>query len=72
MDCVKFQKSCLKNRFTKEVLKRPYQSKNSWGEIYGEHREHLELSEKEFKELKEYADELEIYFTASGMDQVTL
>ena len=37
-DCVKFQKSCLEEKFTKNALKRPYNSENSFGSTYGKHK----------------------------------
>ncbi|XP_041641668.1 sialic acid synthase-like [Cheilinus undulatus] len=67
-DCAKFQKSELGNRFNKEALCRPYTSKNSWGKTYGEHKQYLEFSHDQYRELKKYADELGIFLTASGMD----
>lgn len=70
VDCVKFQKSDIHSRFTQEVLNRPYKSVNSWGETYGLHRKQIELSEEDFIHLNQYATELGIYFTASGMDKV--
>ena len=39
-DCVKFQKSCLEEKFTKNALKRPYNSENSFGSTYGKHKAH--------------------------------
>ncbi|XP_024085419.1 sialic acid synthase [Cimex lectularius] len=71
-DCVKFQKSCQSEKFTKEVLKAEYSSTNSWGRTYGEHKQFLEFSEEEFKELQNYANERDILFTASAMDQESL
>lgn len=68
-DCAKFQKSELSFKFNKAALARPYISKNSWGKTYGEHKEYLEFSHDEYKELQEYANQLGIYFTASGMDE---
>ncbi|GFY74874.1 sialic acid synthase [Trichonephila inaurata madagascariensis] len=70
VDCVKFQKSDLESRFTNEVLRRPYNSKNSWGDTYGEHRSFLEFSNTEFRELKEFAEQLGVIFTASAMDKI--
>lgn len=69
-DCVKLQKSELKEKYTCAVLKRLYDSKHSWGKTYGEHKQFLEFSHAEYIELKWYADSLEMPFTASGMDQV--
>ncbi|XP_013878937.1 N-acetylneuraminic acid synthase a [Austrofundulus limnaeus] len=68
-DCAKFQKSDLAHKFNKRALERPYDTKNSWGKTYGEHKRHLEFSHDQYKELQEYAEEVGIFFTASGMDE---
>lgn len=67
-DCVKFQKSCLPEKFTTAALNRSYDSEHSWGRTYGEHKKHLEFTIEQFKVLQEYASELDIMFTASAMD----
>lgn len=68
-DVAKFQKSTLTAKFNKAALGRPYNSKNSFGKTYGEHKNFLEFSEEDFIELKKYAEEeVDILFTASGMD----
>jgi sialic acid synthase len=68
-DVAKFQKSTLIAKFNKAALARPYNSKNSFGKTYGEHKHFLEFSEEDFIELKRYAEEdVGILFTASGMD----
>ena len=69
-DCAKFQKSELEYKFNKKALERPYASKHSWGKTYGEHKRHLEFSHDQYRELKKYAEEVGIFFTASGMDEV--
>lgn len=69
-DCAKFQKSELEYKFNKKALERPYTSKHSWGKTYGEHKRHLEFSHDQYRELKNYAEEVGIFFTASGMDEV--
>lgn len=69
-DCAKFQKSELEYKFNKKALERPYTSKHSWGKTYGEHKRHLEFSHDQYRELKKYAEEIGIFFTASGMDEV--
>jgi sialic acid synthase len=68
-DCVKFQKRTISRILCKEGLERVYDTPNSFGRTYGEHKHHLELSEEEFKSLKDYADEVGIIFTASGWDE---
>ncbi|BET01859.1 sialic acid [Nesidiocoris tenuis] len=71
-DCVKFQKSCLEEKFTRESLQRPYVGPNSWGSTYGEHKSRLELSCDDFKALQCHAKKIGIMFTASAMDPVSL
>ncbi|XP_028313967.1 sialic acid synthase-like [Gouania willdenowi] len=71
-DCAKFQKSELEFKFNKQALERPYTSPHSWGKTYGEHKRHLELSHDAYRELQEYAQEVGIFFTASGMDEMAV
>jgi sialic acid synthase len=68
-DAVKFQKRTINRILTKEGLEKPYNTPNSFGENYGKHKEFLELSFDQFRELKNYADEKEIMFVASGWDE---
>ncbi|XP_033098798.1 sialic acid synthase-like [Anneissia japonica] len=68
-DCAKFQKSELDFKFNKAALAKPYTSKHSWGKTYGEHKRFLEFSHEQYRELKAYAEEIGIFFTASGMDE---
>lgn len=72
VDCVKFQKSCLAEKFTAAALERSYSGPNSWGQTYGEHKRHLEFTIIDYKELQRYSTELGIFFTASAMDEVSL
>uniref|UniRef100_A0A3Q3Q0X2 N-acetylneuraminate-9-phosphate synthase n=1 Tax=Monopterus albus TaxID=43700 RepID=A0A3Q3Q0X2_MONAL len=71
-DCAKFQKSELEYKFNKRALERPYTSKHSWGKTYGEHKHHLEFSHDQYRELQKYAEEVGIFFTASGMDEMAV
>lgn len=71
-DCVKFQKTCLAEKFTQTCLKRTYTSPNSWGSTYGAHKDFLEFSPDQFKELQRFAKRCNILFTASAMDPVSL
>lgn len=67
---MKFQKTSLPDKFTKSALRRSYNSENSWGSTYGDHKKHLEFSEEDFIRLKSYAESLNIFFTASAKDIV--
>jgi NeuB family len=72
VDCVKFQKSCLPEKFTASALARPYDSPNAFGPTYGEHKRRLEFTIEQFKELKDYAESCGLVFSASAMDEVSL
>ena len=71
-DCVKFQKSNLSEKFTQVSLKKAYNSENSYGSTYGEHKEKLELSENTYRELMEFAKSQQIPMTASAMDVASI
>lgn len=51
---------------------RPYDSINSWGPTYGQHKAYLEFSIQQYKLLQAYAKDINILFTASAMDIVSL
>lgn len=66
---VKLQKRNNKKLFTREFYNSPYNSENAFGETYGEHRENLELSNKDFILVKEYSKDLGIDFFATAFDE---
>tara|TARA_B100000123_G_scaffold235357_1_gene186234 strand:+ start:1937 stop:2977 length:1041 start_codon:yes stop_codon:yes gene_type:complete len=68
-DAVKFQKRTINKILTKDGLNKLYENANSFGKTYGEHKENLELSKKDFKELKQYADKIGIPLIASAWDE---
>ncbi|OGF99479.1 N-acetylneuraminate synthase [Candidatus Gottesmanbacteria bacterium RBG_13_37_7] len=68
VDAVKLQKRHNKNLYTKHFLKTPYNSENAFGKTYGLHREALEFGLKEYQELKEYANRLNLIFFATAFD----
>ncbi|HOD83287.1 MAG: N,N'-diacetyllegionaminic acid synthase [Planctomycetes bacterium ADurb.Bin126] len=55
VDAVKFQKRDIRWELTEDAYNRPYDHPNSFAPTYGQHREFLELSEAQHKELREYA-----------------
>jgi len=66
---VKFQKRNNKELLTKEQYDTPHPvPSNSYGDTYGAHREFLELSTQENKELKEYCDKIGIIYSTSVWD----
>ncbi|XP_022220065.2 sialic acid synthase [Drosophila obscura] len=70
--CVKFQKSDLSAKFTRSALAREYVSENAWGKTYGEHKEYLEFTREQYQDLQAYSRQLNVDFTASAMDGLSL
>lgn len=68
-DAVKFQKRTINRILTHEGLEMPYENRNSFGKTYGEHKAALELSEKDYVVLQEYAHGRKVEFIASGWDE---
>lgn len=68
-DAVKFQKRCNKELLTEEQYNAPHPNPvNSYGKTYGEHREYLEFSLEQHKELKAYCEEVGIEYSTSVWD----
>ena len=55
MDAIKLTRRDLKEELTNSAMQRPYNSPNSFGKTYGEHRAFLELSDEEHFEVYKYA-----------------
>jgi N-acetylneuraminate synthase/sialic acid synthase len=68
VDAVKLQKRDNRTLYTRALLDQPYNSENSFGATYGEHRLALEFGIEEYTELKRYAAELGITFFATAFD----
>jgi 3-deoxy-D-glycero-D-galacto-nononate 9-phosphate synthase len=54
MDAIKLQKRDLKQELTQSEMNKIYDSPNSFGKTYGEHREYLELNDEEHFEIYQY------------------
>ncbi len=66
---VKFQKRNNKELLTEEQYNAPHPVQdNSYGKTYGEHREFLEFTVSEHKELKEYCDSIDMIYSTSVWD----
>jgi len=71
-DVVKFQKRCPKELLTAEEYNAPHpHPENSYGATYGEHREFLELSLDQHKQLKDWCDEYKIEYSTSVWDMTS-
>jgi sialic acid synthase SpsE len=72
VDAVKFQTKDIESAFSKELLDSPYTGENSFGPTYREHKEVLELSEDEYGELKEYANNKGVIFFSTPFDLLSV
>ena len=67
--CIKFQKRDPKTLLSEEEYNLPHPvEQNSYGKTYGEHREFLEFSKNEHKELMNYCGEIGIEYSTSVWD----
>ncbi len=62
MDAVKLTKRDLSQELSTSQMERPYNTPNSFGKTYGEHREFLELNDEEHFEVYKYAKEKNLDF----------
>ena len=63
----KFQKRCPKELLSAEQYAAPHPNpRNSYGDTYGAHREFLELTVDQHRELKEHCDEIGLGYSTPG------
>ena len=62
VDAVKLQKRDNKILFTKDQYNKIYNSENSFGKTYGEHRDNLEFNKSQFLNLKNFTEKLGMVF----------
>lgn len=68
-DVVKFQKRCNKELLSPEEYNAPHPNPaNSYGSTYGEHREFLEFTLEQHRQLKEWCEEYGIVYSTSVWD----
>lgn len=68
-DVVKFQKRCNKELLSAEEYNAPHPNPiNSYGATYGEHREYLELTLDQHKQLQEWCEEVGVEYSTSVWD----
>lgn len=69
VDAIKFQKRNNRELLSEEEFNAPHPNPiNSYGKTYGEHREYLEFTLEENKELKELCEEYGVVFSTSVWD----
>ncbi|MEC8011016.1 MAG: N-acetylneuraminate synthase family protein [Pseudomonadota bacterium] len=71
-DAIKFQKRDMNTLFLKEALEKEYNSENSFGRTYGEHRNYLEFDIDQMYQLKKECDKYEVDFMCTAFDEVSL
>lgn len=68
-DAIKFQKRCNRELLTPEQYNAPHpHPENSYGKTYGEHREFLEFTLDQHKQLKEWCEDAGITYATSVWD----
>lgn len=71
-DVAKFQKRSNKDLLTAEQYNAPHPNpSNSYGDTYGSHREYLEFTQDQHKELKTYCEEIGIEYSTSVWEEVS-
>lgn len=69
VNCVKFQKRNNKELLTKEQYNSPHPNpENSYGKTYGAHREYLEFTLDQHRQLKKWCEEAGIEYSTSVWD----
>lgn len=69
VDVVKFQKRCNRELLTTEEYNAPHpHPENSYGPTYGAHREFLEFTVDQHKQLKEWCEEYGVVYSTSVWD----
>lgn len=69
---VKFQTRNNKFLFSKDAYNAPYESENSFADIYGQHREKLELDLGTVREIKEECQTVGTDFISTPFDEISL
>lgn len=71
-DIIKFQKRTPRELLSEEEYNKPHPNpENSYGRTYGEHREFLEFSVEQHRQLKEYCEEKGIIYSTSVWDMTS-
>lgn len=68
VDAVKFQIKDVELAFDKELLDKTYAGENSFGNTYREHKEALEFSEEQMKQIYEFARKINIICFSTPFD----
>lgn len=69
VDAVKLQKRDNRHLFTKALYGSPYNSEHAYAPTYGEHRDHLEFGEYEFRAVRQMCDAAGVHFIATPFEE---
>ena len=69
---VKFQKRDVESELSVELRDKPYENENSFGATYGQHRQFLELSWRQHRDLQAYAKDKGILYLCTICDLVSV
>jgi sialic acid synthase len=72
VSAVKLQKRDNRSLYTREFYDSTYNSENAFGPTYGSHREALEFGESEYRDLKAFAESLDLVFFATPFDTTSV
>jgi hypothetical protein len=68
VSAVKLQKRDNRALYTRQFYDLTYNSESAFGPTYGTHREALEFGESEYRDLKQFAESLDLVFFATAFD----
>jgi sialic acid synthase len=71
-DVIKFQTRENKSLFSKDAYNKVYNSENAFADIYGKHREKLELNKKQLIFLKKQCKKHKVKFMSTPFDKTSL
>lgn len=72
VDAIKFQRRNNNELFTEKFFNSPYENNNSFGDVYGKHRENLELSLEDLAKLKSFIESKNCDFLVTPFDLSSL
>ncbi len=72
VSAVKFQTKDIETAFSQDLLDMPYINENSFGATYREHKEKLELSLDQLKELKDLSESMGLIFFSTPFDKISI
>lgn len=71
-DAIKFQTRDIGSIFSKEALRKPYNSENAFGSTYGKHRRYLEIPLANYHELLQECEKYNVDFISTAFDTTSL